>query len=414
MSLWIDLTDFLQWKGNLTGIQRIQYNISKHYIEAKKDVKFFVYQEPNRSFVEVPFVPEEIVKLGIVDAVSKADEGTPLYTKQLARIARKIRSLTSQRLPESTEVTEVSAPFIQGDTILVMGGIWVGTFIDDLLTCKTRQGLIFAHFAFDMIPTLFPGYVVDWLPKAFGDYQEKVFGAAEGILAISESTKKDVELFISDRAITNSPRLTTVRIGETIDGVAESKPSRPSSLPELNSRDFILSVSTFEVRKNHAALFYALKEARRRGIQLPKIVIVGREGWQTNDIRYVMRHDPEASEGIEVLHGVDDKELVWLYENCRFTVFPSFYEGWGMPIAESLAYGKMCLASNTSSMPEIAGDLIEYFSPFNTGELLETILKYLDEGTLAAKERQIKESFTATTWKQMYEQIESFVDSLRT
>src|SRR5215469_204319 len=63
--VWIDVTDFLRWKGALTGFQHIQYNIAKQYIVAGRDVKFFVYDQALRAFAEVPFDPDEIAKNGI-------------------------------------------------------------------------------------------------------------------------------------------------------------------------------------------------------------------------------------------------------------------------------------------------------------------------------------------------------------
>ena len=404
MKTWIDLTDFLQWTGNLTGIQRIQYNLSKQYINSVRDVGFFVYDEPTRSFREVSFNPDEIVESGII--INRTEERVRRTSKAISAISR-IRIKRQQRVDEE----HVSCPFSEGDTIAVLGGIWVGTFIDDLITCKRNHNLKFIHFAFDMIPTLFPGYVVDWLPKAFGEYQEKVFAHADGIIAISESTANDVRDFIKERDIKNHPKIMVTRIAEGINTDTQNVDGT-TAIEELKDEKFILSVSTIEGRKNHAALFYAVKEAERRNIQLPKIVIVGRNGWLTDDIRYTIQNDLESKDRMLILNDINDSSLTWLYKNCLFTVFPSFYEGWGMPIAESLAYGKLCISSNTSSMPEIAGDLIDYFSPYNTGQLLDRIIENLDDKTRVAKESKIAKQYKVTSWKEMFDGIDSYIDNL--
>jgi glycosyltransferase involved in cell wall biosynthesis len=142
------------------------------------------------------------------------------------------------------------------------------------------------------------------------------------------------------------------------------------------------------------------------------VVIVGRNGWLTDDIRYTITNDLEAREKILILNDINDRELLWLYKNCLFTIFPSFYEGWGMPIAESLAYGKLCISSNTSSMPEIAGDLIDYFSPYDTGELLERIIENLDEDVRQDKEKIIASHYKQTSWDTMFKQIDQFVSKI--
>ncbi|QQS20176.1 glycosyltransferase family 4 protein [Candidatus Saccharibacteria bacterium] len=408
MTVWIDLTDFLQWKGSLTGIQRIQYNLSKLYIESKEVVKFFVYTEEKKAFSQVDFIPDDIVKSGIID--TKKDH--KVYTEHTKKFLARSRvflagNRTSYRHAHDT--VRVTSPFKKDDKVLILGGIWVGEFINDLKKAKEQHGFKLVHFAFDMIPTLFPGFVVDWLPETFTDYQKKVFSISEGIIAISESTASDVREFIKDHSIQNSPAINVVRIGENIDEVSGS--NLPAKLGDLKP-GFILSVSTVEVRKNHLSLFYALREANRRGIVIPMIVIVGRKGWQTDDFSYIVEHDPIAKQGILVINDADDSTLVWLYCNCRFSIFPSFYEGWGMPVAESLSYGKLCISSNTSSLPEIAGDLIDYFSPYDTGDILSCIVKYLDDDTLLEKEKSIQDSYKPTSWYDMFDQVNAFVKSV--
>lgn len=409
MRIWIDLTDFLEWRGSLTGIQRVQYNISKLYVQSGIDVHFFIYKEKTRNFYEVEFNPEEVVRAGIVlgDVDNKKNKSrfiqkmTPLY------IANKIKS--SYRTKEVVSDSQSKCIFGSGDIVLVMGVMCVGHYIDDLSICKANNKFKLINFAFDMIPSLFPGYVVEWLPDAFTKYQKKVYAISDGVLAISKSTANDIRSFMKQQSIKNNLKISVVRIGE---GINTDDKIKKKSLAGITSNKFILSVSTVECRKNHAAFFYILKEAKQRGIELPKIIIVGRDGWLTDDIRYIMRNDLDAKEQIKILNSVDDSELSWLYKNCLFTVFPSFYEGWGMPVAESLAYGKLCLSSNTSSMPEIAGDMIDYFSPYDTGEMLECVVKYLNPIERKKKENIIKHDYRKTSWNDMYSQISNFVSEV--
>lgn len=417
MKIWIDLTDFLNWRGNLTGIQRIQFNISKLYIESGKDVHFFVYREQCRDFKEVIFNPEDVVRAGIVvyggeNGNKKSQvirQGVVGFTQKAIplSISKRIKSMGLQT--RSVVSLNTNCIFSSTDSILIMGGIWAGNYIDDLEILKQKHKFKLIHFAFDMIPSFFPGYVVDWLPDAFNHYFKKVYSMSEGIVAISESTANDARRFMKLHGVNNDPKIKVVRIGEGMDtdnGVKEK------SLFNITGKDFILSVSTVEGRKNHVAFFYLIKEAKQRDVKLPKIIIVGRDGWLTDDIRYMMKNDIDAREKIILLNNVDDNELNWLYKNCLFTVFPSFYEGWGMPVAESLAYGKLCLSSNTSSMPEIAGDLIDYFSPYDTGAMLNCIQKYLKPDELKKKVKKISAEYHRTSWVDMYLCIDEFIETI--
>ncbi|MGB4768380.1 MAG: glycosyltransferase [Candidatus Saccharimonas sp.] len=409
MTIWIDLTDLLNWKGNLTGIQRIQFNISKIYQNSKNDVRFFMHVEQSRSFREIKFNPEEMVQLGII--------GEKKMRRSIYRgVLRRVRLLNTEirvrkKIIRGVNKVErslrgsVRAPFGNGDIVLVMGSIWLGHFIDDLEVAKDEYDFKLVHFAFDMIPSKFPGFVVPWLPKVFTQYHKRAFSISDGIISISQSTASDIRDFMKKNRVSNSPDIKVVRIGESIDD------SREKHLPKLEP-GFILSVSTIEARKNHAALFYVVKEAQKRGIKLPKIVIVGRKGWHTGDLLYMIEHDPIAKDAIMIISGADDAKLTWLYRNALFTIFPSFYEGWGMPIAESLAYGKVCIASNTSSMPEIAGDLIDYFSPYDTNNMLESIVQYLDSKKLKEKESHIKAHYKQTSWNDMYVEVNDFIKTV--
>jgi glycosyltransferase involved in cell wall biosynthesis len=163
-------------------------------------------------------------------------------------------------------------------------------------------------------------------------------------LAISESTKRDVLSFCKEELIP-SPSISVIRLGDAVDTKVVFKDE--DIVPPVRDRPFILCVGTIEVRKNHILLYIMYREAATRGITLPDLVIVGGKGWYTGDVLYQFKHDPLLKSKVHIMHGLSDRQVAWLYENCQFTVYPSVYEGWGLPIAESLAHGKACISSNS-------------------------------------------------------------------
>jgi len=113
--------------------------------------------------------------------------------------------------------------------------------------------------------------------------------------------------------------------------------------------------------------------------------------------------DLEASDYLNgkiiLLRSLSDADLQQAYRSCLFTVFPSLSEGWGLPIAESLARGKFCVASNHTSIPEAGGDLIDYFDPLNEDDALAKIERPLiDPNYLAAREAQLRAEYRPRTW----------------
>ena len=97
------------------------------------------------------------------------------------------------------------------------------------------------------------------------------------------------------------------------------------------------------------------------------------------------------------------------------TVFPSLYEGWGLPVAESLATGKCCLASGVASIPEVGGDLVDYVDPWNVPAWSERLLWYFNNPSLVAdKEARIKESYQPMSWPKCAEDVFSHARGLMT
>lgn len=404
MKTWLDVTDFLAWEGNFTGLQRIQYNLAKQYLNNNIDIGFFVYDSHTGQFKETEFNPELVAKNGIISGSSR--ESSKTITKAVNVARRHTPTRLKQYFPQRQKPAK-SAPFKAGDTVLVLGGIWFGDFIYDLTRQKEAIGFKFVHFIHDMIPVLMPGHVVPSLPESFSSYKRAVFSVADGIIANSQSTANDALDFMKKYSI--PPPLTkVVRIGEDQTKILADG----TDLINKTGHDFILCVGTVEGRKNHAALFYAVKEAKRRGLVLPKIVIAGRNGWLTDDIRYTITHDLDAKEAIVLLGPVNEAELCWLYKHCKFTVYPSFYEGWGMPIAESLAHGKVCVASSVSSMTEIADNLVDHVSPYDTGAFLDALMANLDKKTLRTKEAKIRQNYKPTTWEDMFTSVSQFISKL--
>ncbi len=132
---------------------------------------------------------------------------------------------------------------------------------------------------------------------------------------------------------------------------------------------YILFVGTLEPRKNVEALVEAFAGVGRPGL---KLLLVGKEGWGAERIRTKVR-DMGLDERVGFLGYVPEEDLPCLYRGAEAFVYPSFYEGFGLPVLEALAAGAPVIASKTASLPEVAGDAALYVSPDDVGEILEAI-----------------------------------------
>ncbi len=200
---------------------------------------------------------------------------------------------------------------------------------------------------------------------------------ADLILADSDATRADlVELFGA------SPQ----RVQTLYSGVEPMfcRVTDPDALEQtraqyLLDKPFILSVGTIEPRKNLTRLIEAYARLpQRKDFDL---VLAGGQGWMHGDIY----HAPEkfgVSDNVRFLGFVPDRNLPALYTLATLVAYPSLYEGFGLPVLEALACGAPVVTSNTSSLPEVAGDAAMMVDPRDVDALAVALGQMLDDAQL--------------------------------
>lgn len=452
--IWIDVTDLQDWHGIMTGIQRVIYNVARRYADSKKyDAHGFAFDPDRRIFKEVDLnqllhkihqgardsvndgnhehgqpiagrSARQVLKAAPRALVARMPDGlkqrVPGEVKEAmklnARLAMSLARRTKHALRSQTTITVFegdtnAVQFDKTDIVLLLGKTWdYPELIPVLGRLKQQTGFKMVHLVHDMIPILEPHL---FGPGLFEPYTKCMFDVctlSDQLLAQSLSTERDIKRFCEMLEI-KTPPIARIRLAdEVLSEKVRSTVEIPD--PRIKAGNFILHVGTVEVRKNHALSYSAYREAALQGIDLPLMVIVGNRGWLVGDIVHQMQHDPLLKDKFIFLSGLGDDTLTWLYKNCLFTVFPSTYEGWGIPVGESLAYGKVCITSKTSSTPEIAGALLDYISPYDTVAMLEQILRFMNPAERIKKEKQIGKEFRITTWDDTFANVETAVSKL--
>ncbi|GHO87288.1 glycosyltransferase family 4 protein [Dictyobacter formicarum] len=150
---------------------------------------------------------------------------------------------------------------------------------------------------------------------------------------------------------------------------------------------FVLAVGTQEPRKNHQGIVKAFYQAQQEKDGPPLLVIAGGTGWLYEETQQLVR-DLQLENKVRFLGRVTEHELITLYSMAELFVFPSFFEGFGIPPLEAMACGAPVITSNTSSLPEVVGDAALQVDPHNIDELSHAMLRLLQDEQLRTDLRQ--------------------------
>lgn len=410
MRLWIDLTALAAWRGPFTGIEQTVFNLACRYA-GRGDAGFFVYDGVDRRFSTIAFdrvhksVQGEESGAGarVLESVHRAFDRLPLALRDLipSQASRRVRRILEHVVHRPAEQDE--APFAPGSTVLIPGEGWHDTtMLPELCKRKRRIGFRLASVVYDLMPILYPQFYPPGFSRQYRDYMTTLVSEAQVLLANSRTTRDDVARFCAQAGL-RTPETQVFRSGDSLSTRTAVAPDLP-----IPPGGFMLAVG-LEWRKNGILLYQMLKLAKQEGIALPTLVLVGRPAWVRRHhelLTSLFTLDPEINGQVHILTDLDDSRLTWLYQNCRFTIFPSICEGWGLPVAESLRHGKVCLASAACSIPEVGGDLVDYASAYDPRGFLDLARRYLDTRLLSDREAEIRARYRPHDWDMAFAEFD--------
>lgn len=171
------------------------------------------------------------------------------------------------------------------------------------------------------------------------------------------------------------------------------------------AQPFVFSVGDLQPRKNHIGLIKAYAEMVRAYPNLPHhLVLAGKDTWFSPRIREAAKLSGVADR-IQFVGFVSDEDLLQLYNSCDLFVFPSFYEGFGLPVLEAMACGRAVACSRTSAIPEVADGAGILFDPYSTSEMVRAMADLLRDPELRARmERLGLQRAARFSWRTTAEQ----------
>ncbi len=353
--IYVDASQLSQWlaKGrHLTGIQRLTLNcvVGLHRVVGSDNLRVLMFDPATSSFKSMR-----------AEYLLGTDKNSPLE-----------RDLNME-----------NPVFGPDDQILLTEWIFserISKAHFDL-TSKVEAKVI--QFVHDCIPLACPDFFRKYLVEDFRRTMGLAIAQADLVLTNSDYSKQDILKFFG-KELAEGKEVRVVKLWhEFMDcknsgSVVERSEVRPSStIPKaLAERPFVLMVGTLEERKNtELALKLWRRLQKKYGAAAPVLVLVGSFGWHKLGLLASVVAGRFFSKSIYHLQNCDDETLAALYTRCQFTIYLSKYEGWGLPVGESLWMGKPVLCSNLTSLPEAGEDLVDYVDPQDSDATFAAIEK---------------------------------------
>lgn len=442
--VWIDVEDIFAFAlaggRRPTGIQRLAYELCKAMQTCPEDVpiRFVRHDRPRGGFVAIPWSAVEAVVAGLTEGGQvvamregrRTEAGLRRWLAPMAaRLPREVReplarALAAQFNAIASGATAARAAarlagrqvrrladmlrgrwggervvFAPGDVLFAPGAAFIHPGYPALIArIRRERGVRFALLLYDIIPVRRPEFVDTFHARSFRAWLDGILPECDELFAISRSAAAEVEDHARRAGLALRGPVRPIPIGTGFGGAPVAVP-RDTGLPAPGS--YVLFVSTLEARKNHLLLFRVWRRLldTMPADEVPTLVFAGRVGWMVDDLMQQLRNTNFLDGRIVLVDQAGDAELAALYRGCLFTVFPSFYEGWGLPVSESLGFGKPCIVSNATALPEAGGGLAKYFDPDDmlgaTALIRETIR---DRAGLAEWTARVVREFTPVPW----------------
>ena len=241
---------------------------------------------------------------------------------------------------------------------------------------------------YDMTPLLMPNYFNQGFQKQFLKILKTIDINHDWAIAISESTKKDFCYFsqMPEERVFVTPLAANNKFYHEIDLDKIGATYRKYKIPEGKH---VLGLTTLEPRKNTAFLIKCFYEMLlEHQLQDTYLILVGAKGWLFNEIFDMAATQPHLLEKVIFTGYIQDSDLSAIYSGATCFVYPSFYEGFGLPPLEAMQCGVPVITSNTSSLPEVVGDAGILIDPKDKDQLCQAMLDILNDETLREKLKQ--------------------------
>ncbi len=268
-----------------------------------------------------------------------------------------------------------------------------------------RRGLRPVYFLHDLIPLTHPEYCRVGEANRHHQRLGTMLRTGRALIVNSQHTLDAVTRYAAAQGLPMPPhRVAPLAAAPLPAGNARAPIDRP----------YFVMIGTIEPRKNHLLLLHAWRRLTEAGgTTLPALVILGQRGWECEQVIDLLERCPPLKGCVIEVPRATDAELATWLRHARALLFPSFAEGFGMPLIESLTLGVPVIASDLPSFHEMAGDVPDYLDPLDGPAWLRAVLDYArPDSTARAAQLERLQEWRVHTWAAHFAGVDQFLAAL--
>ena len=263
------------------------------------------------------------------------------------------------------------------------------------------------NFIYDLTPVLLPNMAKSDTKNNFPSFLKAVYDFSDFIFFDSLSAKKDLLKYLKHKL--NSTKQISTKVLHLGSDFSHKKTTLNTNTLDILNKKYILFVGTLEPRKKHKLVLDSFEKLHEKHKNL-HLVFIGKVGWKSEKLLSYITSHTLYSKNLHHLKDIEDSLLEQFYKNAFIVTYLSEYEGYGLPVAESLRHSNITITSNNSSLKEVGNDFADYITQNNKTQLFNLLSLYLENETIYNNKKTfIKQNYKPQNWDMFYADVISSI-----
>jgi glycosyltransferase involved in cell wall biosynthesis len=383
-----------------SGIDRVELAYARHWLEAPPDACAFVAQDLRGGFALLP----RALVAELATALATTWAGGAGHAEARQR-ARSLGTQARGRLLLGLGRGELARLLDGGRRLVFLLVSHRALERQGPIEAIRRAGAAFVPLIHDVIPVTHPEYARPGQAETHRRRMASTGALADGIIVNSAATAEALRPFLTTRS--EAPPIMVAPLG--IEPVPAAALPRPAG-----EHPYFVTLGTIEPRKNHLLLLHLWRDlAALYGANAPRLIIVGKRGWENENVIDILERCTALDGLVEEAGQLPDSTVATLVRGARALLFPSFAEGYGLPLAEALALRVPAICSDLPALREVGGRVPDYLDPLDGRAWRAAVLDYAQHDSLR-REAQLSRmaGWQAPGWEQHFARVDSLLAHL--